>query len=78
MAFFEPGLPSAPLGLLDKRMDQELGMNQDSRDSRIDQDYGGHFAGNLYFFCHVEERNISEQSKLPKIIPSFILSHTVS
>ncbi|SDK89524.1 Uncharacterised protein [Sphingobacterium mizutaii] len=27
----------------------------------------------LIFFCHVEERNISELSKLPKLITSFIL-----
>ena len=35
---FEPGCPSTPLRVRDKRMDQELGLNQDGKDERMDQD----------------------------------------
>ena len=36
---YEPGCPSASLRVRDGRMDQDLGMNQDGWDERINQDY---------------------------------------
>jgi len=40
---FEPGFPSAPLGVRDPRMGQDLGRDQDLRDGRIFQERGAPF-----------------------------------
>ena len=37
---FEPGFPSAPLGVRDPRMGQDLGRDQDGEDRRMGQDHG--------------------------------------